>query len=1425
MVWQKSAYVRVLLAVLIVFAMTLPLNIFHPDQAHAAMTFDIPEILTLNATNDSSANGVSIGLKTISDSGEWIAYASHATNMVSQTDSNGEWDVFLTNTITKETRLLSKNTAGTSTGNNYSEVPIVSPNGQYVIFQSAATNLSTYTDNNNEIDLYIYDIANDNLKLITKNYQDTSAVGVTNFDWGRSNNYVYFTSQATNLVEGLTTSDNQLFRYNVTTEQIELMSTTDGGTTGATSVAMHGYYGNYSSAVTGSESADSRYVVYRSNVPTTELTNPYNKINIMLYDTVDHDLKIISKNQESTYPGNEDSFHPWISNDGKKIFYISFATNLVNNPHPNNAYDIYMYDVDADTNTRLTNSEFEFSPTNGYPSLLDITDDGKYVSFFSPADDMTEHTYPELEPASGLGNIFRADTESGDIELVTETLSGNAGSGTYSTSVGHSTMSNDGRFIAFSALGNDYSAEDNNNADRNDVFLRDMVLGETKLIDSNETGTNSPNYGADYPLMNPSGGTIVFSSISPDLDPYNASTTPSKISLYQSTMGETYTSTTETMNINESVEYANVMVNRSGNPRTTFTVDYETVPGSADENVDYTHVSGTLVFNPGEIQKTVQIPILDSPKSTSRTLFLDLSNGINVEQSGLWSTLIYIQEDAPPPTTTTTTTTTSTTVAPIGDAELEIEYAYSEVPNELDLKKPSTGNIHSIRVTNTGGNTVNSINFTTTIDEANATSIGTNIGLYDTPTTTWTGTLEHGNSLILEIIFDVDQSAGNTMTLCVSTDLDETYVDGSCFEKNIIFDDADFRVTGEIYNVWDSENKEVITANYYIMNWSPTTSGINPTVEGNAKSTFNVFLPPGFSLNNIEPYSYNNGVEIGVECEEAGLASTMINGLNDDYDGYNLVFCTFTESSVLLQYEYVQVTLHINTPADFVGNTSIYSTFASASEWDETVRVSTELQAGSTFETINSNNAHTLEYSRDADEANINVDSVNLDSPSSYPVTGKTWEAEFTLYNVRGTPLDQMQLTIPFIDRVSINSAEASFGNLDFSTMIWTGYWDDENTELRITLYGTVTGNPVEEASVFLQVSSVGYENNGVNLSNSSDLSDSTNYEILWDVTDTSISSSFGTSGAINTGSNVNVNLVWRNEGPNATTYYGPWEIAIKMLLVLVPERFNYTSSSNNVSCMAIPDDGSTPEGYDGLLCTINVTDNNYNWPANSSVNITISGTATSNFVNNTTKFYAATFAHESFEQSGGLTEVFADGFPSLSELEESNSNDVAVLTYSVSSGTTTTTTTTTTVPTTPTTTVAPTPSTTTPPVIPATTVPSTTPKKVIPKIPTTTSPQTITVPRFTATKNATPQDQQSNTFGRKKSIGSLNEVSNKLAVGSGKPANPLLSDPKILFPLFLLLAAVISTYLYSRHKYKTAREQATSLHQGLFDGFVNMRK
>ena len=62
----------------------------------------------------------------------------------------------------------------------------------------------------------------------------------------------------------------------------------------------------------------------------------------------------------------------------------------------------------------------------------------------------------------------------------------------------------------------------------------------------------------------------------------------------------------------------------------TVSVDYSTAPGSATAGVDYTPVSGTLVFSGGITTRTIQVPILgDFLQEGNETFFINLTNPLN----------------------------------------------------------------------------------------------------------------------------------------------------------------------------------------------------------------------------------------------------------------------------------------------------------------------------------------------------------------------------------------------------------------------------------------------------------------------------------------------------------------------------------------------------------------------------------------------------------------------------------------------------------------------------------------------------------------------------------------------------------------------------------------------------------------------------
>lgn len=156
------------------------------------------------------ANGTS-WLPDISGGGEHIVFVSLATNLVAN-DNNGYADVFLRNTGTGRTHLISIATDGTQ-GNNPSEDPAVSADGRYVAFDSFASSLSPGTS----LDLrklFVRDRTTNTLLLAS--ISTTGLIGNAG-SWeaalASGGRYVAYTSNATNLVANDTNERADVFLH------------------------------------------------------------------------------------------------------------------------------------------------------------------------------------------------------------------------------------------------------------------------------------------------------------------------------------------------------------------------------------------------------------------------------------------------------------------------------------------------------------------------------------------------------------------------------------------------------------------------------------------------------------------------------------------------------------------------------------------------------------------------------------------------------------------------------------------------------------------------------------------------------------------------------------------------------------------------------------------------------------------------------------------------------------------------------------------------------------------------------------------------------------------------------------------------------------------------------------------------------------
>jgi hypothetical protein len=161
------------------------------------------------ATGGGQANGAS-SAPSVSDDGRYVAFASTASNLVAG-DTNGVSDIFLRDRNTDTTTRISVATGG-GQGNNNSTTPTISGNGRYISFWSSASNL-VEGDTNNVGDIFVHDTKTGTTTRVSVDANGVQANNVSAFVSAQSTNgdFLAFESAASNLVANDTNNKSDVF--------------------------------------------------------------------------------------------------------------------------------------------------------------------------------------------------------------------------------------------------------------------------------------------------------------------------------------------------------------------------------------------------------------------------------------------------------------------------------------------------------------------------------------------------------------------------------------------------------------------------------------------------------------------------------------------------------------------------------------------------------------------------------------------------------------------------------------------------------------------------------------------------------------------------------------------------------------------------------------------------------------------------------------------------------------------------------------------------------------------------------------------------------------------------------------------------------------------------------------------------------------
>jgi Tol biopolymer transport system component len=325
--------------------------------------------------------------------------------------------------------------------------------------------------------------------------------------------YVVFASYASNMVSGDTNGEYDVFVHDRQTGQTTRVSVASDGTQG------NGGSSGGSWGAKPSISADGRYVAFVSSASnlvsgdTNDFCGYYHDENCM--DVFVHDRQTGQTTRVSVASdgaqGNEESWNPSISADGRYVAFASEASNLVSGD-TNDTNDAFVHDRQTGQTTRVSVAS-DGGQGNDWSGGPSISADGRYVAFESIASNLVSgdtNDFCGYYHDDNCGDIFIHDRQTGQTTRVSVASDGTQGN-EESTWL---SISADGRYVAFASLASNLVSGDTNGGA--DVFVHDRQTGQTTRVSVASDGTQG-NGDSYFPSISADGRYVAFSSYAGNL--------------------------------------------------------------------------------------------------------------------------------------------------------------------------------------------------------------------------------------------------------------------------------------------------------------------------------------------------------------------------------------------------------------------------------------------------------------------------------------------------------------------------------------------------------------------------------------------------------------------------------------------------------------------------------------------------------------------------------------------------------------------------------------------------------------------------------------------------------------------------------------------------------------------------------------------
>jgi hypothetical protein len=335
--------------------------------------------------NGEAANSYSWA-PSVSADGRYVAYQTEATNIVPGVKAMCGtrptcMNAIVYDRVTKQNTLVNVNSRGTRVGMSWRQAPIISADGNFVVFGSDSTISSD--DINDDNDVLVRDLRHKTTVLASVDNTGRTAEDVwpdPTYTISGDGRYVAFSSSARFAGNDIN-DDSDIFLRDLQTNKTTLVS-----------VNKDGHPLTESDASEPVLSSDGRFLAYASSASGVVDNDTNRQNDIFLCNLQTLKTTRVSVASDGTQANNS-SYEPSISADGRYIIFYTYANNLVP-ADVNEAQDIVMHYRDYGI-TRRVNVGPGGRPSDDTAYHGSVSGDGKTVVFTSWASNLSPNPLRE----------------------------------------------------------------------------------------------------------------------------------------------------------------------------------------------------------------------------------------------------------------------------------------------------------------------------------------------------------------------------------------------------------------------------------------------------------------------------------------------------------------------------------------------------------------------------------------------------------------------------------------------------------------------------------------------------------------------------------------------------------------------------------------------------------------------------------------------------------------------------------------------------------------------------------------------------------------------------------------------------------------------------------------------------------------------